>query len=43
MARELEHHPHAGAFAALGMGLNGIATALLVPVVVSVLPLAGLR
>ncbi len=32
MARELQDHPAAGTYAALGMGLNGIATALLAPV-----------
>lgn len=31
MARELQLHPVAGAFAALAMGLNGILTSLLVP------------
>ena len=30
-ARELQVHPTAGAFAALAMGLNGVATAMLVP------------
>ena len=30
-ARELQVHPTAGAFAALAMGLNGVATAVLVP------------
>lgn len=34
MARELQEHPATGAFAALAMGLNGIATALLMPVAV---------
>lgn len=33
-ARELQVHPTAGAFAALAMGLNGVATALLVPLFV---------
>ena len=33
-ARELQVHPTAGAFAALAMGLNGVATAVLVPVLV---------
>ena len=31
MARDLQLHPVAGAFAALAMGLNGILTSLLVP------------
>lgn len=31
MARELQLHPVAGAFAALAMGLNGVLTSLLVP------------
>lgn len=34
MARELQEHPGTGAFAALAMGLNGIATALLMPLAV---------
>ena len=34
MARELQSHPGTGAFAALAMGLNGIATALLMPLAV---------
>ena len=33
-ARELQVHPTAGAFAAMAMGLNGVATAVLVPVLV---------
>jgi len=37
-ARELQTHPAAGAFAALAMGLNGVATAVLVPVFVALLP-----
>lgn len=36
-ARALQIHETAGAFAALAMGLNGIATAVLVPIVLSVL------
>lgn len=32
--RALQVHETAGAFAALAMGLNGVATALLMPVVV---------
>lgn len=36
-ARELQTHPAAGAFAALAMGLNGVATAVLVPVFVALL------
>ncbi len=36
-ARELQVHPTAGAFAALAMGLNGVATAVLVPVCVALL------
>jgi predicted murein hydrolase (TIGR00659 family) len=36
MARELQDHPAAGTYAALGMGLNGIATALLAPLVLGV-------
>lgn len=35
MARELQEHPGTGAFAALAMGLNGIATALLMPLAVA--------
>ncbi len=34
-ARELQVHPTAGAFAALAMGLNGVATAVLVPLCVA--------
>ena len=37
-ARELQTHPAAGAFAALAMGLNGVATAVMVPVFVALLP-----
>lgn len=37
-ARELQVHPVAGAFAALAMSLNGVATALLVPLCVALLP-----
>lgn len=37
-ARELQVHPTAGAFSALAMGLNGVATAVLVPVFVALLP-----
>ena len=33
-ARELQVHPTAGAFAALAMGLNGVVTAVLVPLLV---------
>lgn len=36
-ARELQVHPTAGAFAALAMGLNGVATAVLVPVCVALM------
>ncbi len=36
-ARELQAHPTAGAFAALGMGLNGVATAVLTPLFVAAL------
>ncbi|MDD2712403.1 MAG: LrgB family protein [Simplicispira sp.] len=36
-AREIQDNPTAGAFAALAMGLNGIATAVLVPVLVRVM------
>ena len=36
-ARELQVHPTAGAFAALAMGLNGVARAVLVPVCVALL------
>jgi len=36
-ARALQVHETAGAFAALAMGLNGIATALLMPLVVGML------
>lgn len=39
-ARALQAGPVAGAFAALAMGLNGIATAVLVPVVMAALGLA---
>ncbi|WBY02658.1 LrgB family protein [Ramlibacter tataouinensis] len=42
MARELQDHPVAGAYAALGMGLNGMATAVLVPVAVGGLRSLGL-
>ena len=41
MAREIQAHPTAGAFAALAMGLNGIATALLMPFVIGLLREAG--
>ncbi len=37
-ARELQFNQTAGAFAALAMGLNGIATAVLVPLIVQLLP-----
>ncbi|MBS0609489.1 MAG: LrgB family protein [Proteobacteria bacterium] len=37
-ARELQTHPSAGAFAALAMSLNGVATAIMVPMVVALLP-----
>lgn len=37
-ARELQTHPAAGAFAALAMSLNGVATAIMVPMVVALLP-----
>lgn len=36
-ARELQVHPTAGAFAALGMGLNGVATAVFTPLLVAAL------
>ncbi len=36
-ARELQIHPTAGAFAALGMGLNGVATAVFTPLFVAAL------
>ncbi len=42
MARELQDHPAAGTYAALGMGLNGIATALLAPIAVGLLRWLGL-
>ena len=41
MAREIQAHPTAGAFAALAMGLNGIATALLMPLAIRLLQMAG--
>lgn len=41
-ARELQLNPTAGAFAALAMGLNGVATALLVPLAVWLFHVAGL-
>jgi putative effector of murein hydrolase len=41
MAREIQGHPTAGAFAALAMGLNGVATALLMPLAVGLLQRAG--
>lgn len=37
-ARELQVHPTAGAFAALAMSLNGVATAILVPLCVAAMP-----
>jgi putative effector of murein hydrolase len=37
-ARELQVHPTAGAFAALAMSLNGVATAVLVPLCVAAMP-----
>lgn len=37
-ARELQTHPAAGAFAALAMSLNGVATAVMVPIFVALLP-----
>lgn len=37
-ARELQVHPMAGAFAALAMSLNGVATAVLVPLCVAAMP-----
>ena len=40
-ARELQDHPTSGSYAALGMSLNGIATALLVPVIVAVVRWLG--
>ena len=40
-ARELQVHPTAGAFAALAMSLNGVATAVLVPVCVAAMPWLG--
>lgn len=40
-ARAFQEGDTAGAFSALGMGLNGIATALLVPLVLSLLGLLG--
>ncbi|WP_313075935.1 LrgB family protein [Melaminivora sp.] len=36
-ARELQVHPTSGAFAALAMGLNGVATAVLTPVAIAAL------
>ena len=41
MARELPINPTAGAFAALAMGLNGILTTVLVPLILAVLSLRG--
>ena len=41
-ARELQVSETAGAFSALAMGLNGVATALLVPLFVALLQLLGL-
>ncbi|RYY93608.1 MAG: LrgB family protein [Comamonadaceae bacterium] len=41
MAREMPISPTAGAFAALAMGLNGILTTVLVPVLLSLWPLRG--
>lgn len=41
MAREMPISPTAGAFAALAMGLNGILTTVLVPVILSLWPLRG--
>ena len=40
-ARELQHHETSGAFAALAMGLNGVATALLMPLAVWLFHAAG--
>ena len=40
-ARELQVHPTAGAFAALAMSLNGVATAVLVPLCVAAMPWLG--
>ena len=40
-ARALQVHETAGAFAALAMGLNGVATALLMPLVVWLLKMVG--
>lgn len=37
-ARELQVHPTAGAFAALAMSLNGVATAVMVPLCVAAMP-----
>ncbi|WP_406622743.1 LrgB family protein [Acidovorax sp. SDU_ACID1] len=37
-ARELQVHPTAGAFAALAMSLNGVATAVLVPLCLAAMP-----
>jgi len=42
MAREIQAHPTAGAFAALAMGLNSIVTALLMPFVIGLLHRAGI-
>src|SRR5690606_23440129 len=39
VARALQGGESAGAFAALGMGLNGIATAVLVPLILALLAL----
>lgn len=41
LARELPTSPTAGAFAALAMGLNGIATTVLVPLILALWPVRG--
>lgn len=41
MAREMPLSPTAGAFAALAMGLNGILTTVLVPLILALWPLRG--
>lgn len=41
LAREMPANPAIGAFAALGMGLNGIATALLMPMTIALLQATG--